>query len=222
MGAALNLGMEWAADHGFSWVALFDQDSAPYAGMVPEVLRAAQSAAQSGVRVAIAAANWIDRRLGQACFPVSASERRRGWMIRTAAISSGEILSVSAYRALGPFEADWFIDNIDIEYGFRATRRGYRVVVTTAVLMAHHYGDEEGNHPAWREYYMARNTVWLIRRYWCVLPCAVTKVAWHWGQHACAVIRRSRQSRANTAMVMAGFLAGLSGTRRDPAETGLL
>ena len=87
-------------------------------------------------------------------------------------ISSGSAISAQAYRQLGAFREDFFIEYIDIEYGLRANAQGVPVRMNAAVTMRQTTGQIERhgrlfttNHAAWRRYYGARNGVFTLRLY---------------------------------------------------------
>jgi rhamnosyltransferase len=87
-------------------------------------------------------------------------------------ISSGTALSAEAYRKLGAFREDYFIEYIDIEYGLRASSQGVPVYMNAAVTMRQTTGHivRHGklfttHHAAWRRYYGARNAVHALRLY---------------------------------------------------------
>ena len=87
-------------------------------------------------------------------------------------ISSGSAISAQAYRRLGAFREDFFIEYIDIEYGLRANAQGIPVRMNAAVTMRQTTGQIERhgrlfttNHAAWRRYYGARNGVFTLRLY---------------------------------------------------------
>jgi rhamnosyltransferase len=87
-------------------------------------------------------------------------------------ISSGSAISAQAYRRLGAFREDFFIEYIDIEYGLRANSQGVPVRMNAAVTMRQTTGQIERhgrlfttNHAAWRRYYGARNGVFALRLY---------------------------------------------------------
>jgi rhamnosyltransferase len=87
-------------------------------------------------------------------------------------ISSGSAITAAAYRALGPFREDYFIEYVDIEYSLRARSRGVPVYMNAAVTLRQSNGRIERhgkwfttNHAAWRRYYIARNSVHCLREY---------------------------------------------------------
>ena len=94
-------------------------------------------------------------------------------------ISSGSAISAQAYRRLGAFREDYFIEYIDIEYGLRASSQGVPVYVNADVTMRQTTGQIRRHgklytthHVAWRRYYGARNAVHCLHLYKA-----------HWGLH---------------------------------------
>jgi rhamnosyltransferase len=88
-------------------------------------------------------------------------------------IASGCLIDMKALAEIGPMNEDLFIDHVDLEWGLRASREGYALLVDTRVTMAHSLGDStvrlKGRmqpvhiHGPVRNYYLTRNTVMLIR-----------------------------------------------------------
>lgn len=81
-------------------------------------------------------------------------------------ISSGSAISAGAYRKLGPFREDYFIEYVDIEYSLRAVGEHIPVYINAGVTLRQRTGKIERHgkrftthHAAWRRYYSARNAV---------------------------------------------------------------
>jgi rhamnosyltransferase len=180
LGAAINDAFEWAAVHECDFVLLLDQDSSMDARMVDRLLEASmQLSAQSPV--AAVGPKYIDAHTGDAApfvrlgFPFN---RKIACPDDAAVecdflISSGSLISLAAFRDVGAMDASLFIDNVDIEWCFRARRKGYRLFGVGAARMRHRIGDSVkkipwfGNvvvHSPVRLYYMTRNRVLLYRR----------------------------------------------------------
>lgn len=132
-------------------------------------------------------------------------------------ISSGTALSAGAYRRLGAFREDYFIEYIDIEYGLRASSRDVPVYMNAAVTMRQTTGHivRHGrlfttHHAAWRRYYGARNAVHALRLY-------RSRWALHWlpgllalHQALCVTLFEDRKIRKLVA-IGCGYLDGLFG-----------
>jgi rhamnosyltransferase len=108
--------------------------------------------------------------------PLRIDDQTGGLFPTLCIISSGSAISAAAYRELGAFREDYFIEYIDVEYSLRASSRNVPVYMNAAVTLRQTNGRIERhgklfttNHAAWRRYYIARNTVHclhLYRSYW--------------------------------------------------------
>jgi len=181
LAAAQNVGIDWARQHGFRHVLLLDQDSTPGEGMVASLLDALARLGQAGP-VAAVGPRFHDLRgdrdapfvrLG---FPFN----RKLWCEREGQvvacdflISSGALIPMAALDAIGPMDAGLFIDNVDLEWSFRARARGFSLYGVCAATMHHRLGDARHAlplrlgkvvvHGPVRLYYMMRNRVRLYR-----------------------------------------------------------
>jgi rhamnosyltransferase len=54
--------------------------------------------------------------------------------------TSGSLVSIEAFRRIGPFRGDYFIDGIDLEWCFRAWARGYSCWCATSIPVPHTVG----------------------------------------------------------------------------------
>lgn len=182
--AALNQGLAYAAEHGFSWMLALDQDSLPEPGMVAALCRAYQRS-QTGEIVAVVAprlfdpnierwATYLRRRAG----PFYERKECRGEDLRdvTTVISSGALFAVPTARALGGFREDFFIDYVDTEYCLRARSNGYEILVACEAVLQHRLGMRRKRvrlkhayyptyHSPSRWYYFYRNRIPMLKRY---------------------------------------------------------
>lgn len=132
-------------------------------------------------------------------------------------ISSGSAISAAAYRKLGAFREDYFIEYIDIEYSLRAVSQNVPVYMNAGVTMRQTTGQIERhgkgfttNHLAWRRYYGARNAV----------HCLYTHRA-TWGLHwisavlalhqAICVLRYEPEKLRKMTAILCGYVDGLFG-----------
>jgi rhamnosyltransferase len=111
--------------------------------------------------------------------PFRIDDRTEGLFPTLCIISSGSAISAAAYRKLGPFREDYFIEYVDVEYSLRARSRNVPVYMNAAVTLRQTNGRIERhgkwfttNHAASRRYYIARNSVRCLRQYRS-----------HWGLH---------------------------------------
>jgi rhamnosyltransferase len=197
--AAQNAGIAWSRGRDARFVLLSDQDSLPAADMVDRLLTGfARGTAESaeGARRPVAAVGPVtmDERNEGAALLFSAQRwgpRRakipatEGALVEAAfLIASGCLLDWAALETVGVMNEEWFIDHIDLEWGLRARRAGYALYGVVGAGLSHSLGDRTQNipgrprdvhiHSAVRNYYMARNTVLLIRS-------GLMSAWWRWG-----------------------------------------
>jgi rhamnosyltransferase len=181
--AAQNVGVVRARAAGATHVVLSDQDSLPAPDMIDQLLAGLSRAVAAGHTVGAVGPLTVDDRHPDA--PLLFAARR--WGPRRAdvpadrqalvpvafLIASGCLVPVEVLTDVGPMRDAWFIDHIDLEWGLRARRAGYELFGVVGARLDHRLGDsmyrlpgrerELHIHSAMRNYYMARNTVLLIR-----------------------------------------------------------
>ncbi|MEO9089395.1 MAG: glycosyltransferase family 2 protein [Rhodanobacter sp.] len=181
LAAAQNLGIEWAREQGFAYVLLLDQDSEPEDGMVASLREALLGLSGAGL-VAAVGPRFHDLRehrdapFVRVRFPLN----RKLWCEQPAQtiacdflISSGMLIPLAVLDRVGAMDAGLFIDNVDLEWGFRAQAQGYSLHGVCAATMHHRLGDARRMlpfglgqvvvHGPVRLYYMMRNRVRLYR-----------------------------------------------------------
>jgi len=179
-----NQGLERAMERGATWAVTLDQDSLPAPDMVRELLSALE-ALQGLEEVAVVAPQVVDVQRSR---PSLFLRRRNGWLFErtpcrggilndvTMVISSGSLMNLSAFTALGGFRRDFFIDYVDTEYCLRAQATGFRIAVACRAHLEHRLGDRREAslaglrmmptfHSPARWYYMGRNRIPMIRMY---------------------------------------------------------
>lgn len=185
--AAQNAGIANARARGAAFVLLSDQDSLPAPDMVDRLLDGfARAAAGSGgadrrpaavgpvttdERNPGAALLFSDHRWGprRASLPADPAQL----VDVTFLIASGCLVATSALDEVGAMNEAWFIDHIDLEWGLRARAAGFGLYGVPDAHLGHSLGDRTQRipgrrrdvhiHSPRRNYYMARNTVLLIR-----------------------------------------------------------
>lgn len=198
IGAAQNVGIGRAREHGAAAVLLSDQDSLPASDMVSELLAGLDRAREAGVRVAAVGPVTVDERAPQSTLLFEA----RRWGPRRAAVpaakdalipvvfllASGALIPTQSFDEVGLMNESWFIDHIDLEWGLRAKQAGLVMYGVPSARLGHHLGDRTIRlpgrrhgvhiHSPRRNFYMARNTLLLVRS--GLLPPAwrVGYVAW--------------------------------------------
>lgn len=162
----LNAGLDAALREGFACAILFDQDSDPDPALASTLLALWRDLAASD-RPALLGTNYIDRHRDRPALHCADGEQVAA---QTAVIISGTLLSLEAYKAIGPFREEFFMDLVDTDFCHRARNLGYGVYASCEPLMQHAVGHATSrsilghriwvsNHPAWRRYLMVRNSL---------------------------------------------------------------
>jgi rhamnosyltransferase len=178
---AQNAGIAWARQHGYPYVLFLDQDSLPGYGMV-RALMDAHEALGTRTRVAAVGPRFRDLRDGQDApfvrvrFPFNRlvrCEPGRPTVECDFLISSGTLVPMVILDDVGGMKEGLFIDNVDLEWSFRARSLGYSLHGVCAATMNHHLGDSRRSlplgvgqvtvHGPRRLYYIMRNRVLLYR-----------------------------------------------------------
>jgi len=181
LGSALNRAYQKADALGFDQVLLMDQDSVLAPGMV-DVLGTALAELASAERVAAVGPQFRDSRSGVLApfvrfgFPLN-HKLRGGPGQRISCdflITSGSLVPMDALREIGPMDEGLFIDNLDMDWCFRAKRSGYALYGICDAQMSHSIGEEllpsrakpDGVivHKPFRLYFIMRNRVLLYAR----------------------------------------------------------
>ncbi len=129
-------------------------------------------------------------------------------------ISSGSAISAAAYRRLGAFREDYFIECVDVEYSLRAAMQNLPVFMNAGVTVLQTTGRIERHgklftthHAAWRRYYGTRNAVHCLRLYrsrW-TLHWLVTPIVLYWA--FCALLF-DRDKLRKLAAIACGYRDG--------------
>jgi len=105
--------------------------------------------------------------------------------------TSGSLMPMWAFEECGWFREELFIDQVDFEYCLRLRARGYQIAECEGATLLHTLGAPKiyslfgrrlfgtTNHSAARRYYLARNRIWLLKKYWGLYPywCAAACIA---------------------------------------------
>ena len=182
LGYGLNSVMNTAMSEGFSHVLLFDQDSTPEAGLAQRLMARA-ACYDIGRRKCLAV-------LGPLLVPPSNSsylpisywrreandpDAHSSSIVQVDFVpTSGSLVSIEAWREIGPFRADYFIGGIDVEWGYRAWHKGWVSAIAEDIQMVHRWGEEQVDGQVGRPqilrqsttriYYYVRNAVDGMRR----------------------------------------------------------
>ncbi|SOD95084.1 glycosyltransferase [Spirosoma fluviale] len=102
-------------------------------------------------------------------------------------MTSGNLLSLDAYKDVGPFDDILFIDHVDHEYNLRLNLGDYEIIELSYVKLNHKLGVNKvstlfGNkfyfisHSPIRLYYLVRNGIYIAKKYFLVRPSFCMKL----------------------------------------------
>ena len=179
---AINIGLEFAVNADYQFAFLFDQDSSLCDLYVSRMMAAYNEV--SGLTTKKIAAlgpriiNPQTRR--QTKFKLFnrlllRSDRNfhhsRQHFQADFLITSGTLLPLSVLKEVGPMKTSYFIDNVDLEWCFRAKSMGFELVGTDQAVLYHAIGERSENplvrsgvmalHNPNRTYYSSRNRIHL-------------------------------------------------------------
>ncbi len=174
---ALNEGFRWAQAQNADFVITFDQDSEPAPDMVARLVLAHQNLVASGQKVGAVGPQQVDRRTGRRAPFLAPIARHRRRLTPDAGqtvevdhlITSGCLIPIHAWREVGPFLDELFIDYVDIEWSLRLRHRGWHLFGVGGATLTHSIGDKVAQWWGWqfpwhsplRHYFIFRNGTYL-------------------------------------------------------------
>jgi len=173
--AALNIGVRWVRSQGYQFVILFDQDST----VTDDLIHCMQSTYNSSLqrdRVAIISPLKVEKNFVGTKGAEGVQEKEPSMTI-----TSGSLIPVWVFEKCGYFEEDLIIDCVDHEFCLRVRSVGYTLLQSSKAMLQVSLGDihehrilgmrfEATHHSPQRRYYMTRNRLVTIARYWKLYP----------------------------------------------------
>lgn len=175
---ALNHGIDWAIEAQCDYVFLFDQDSSLCDLFVSRMITAYQDAsAYSEKGIAAVGPRLINpQSMRQTPFKlfnrlVLRSDRpfanSTTHFTADFLITSGTLIVLKHFADIGSMKESYFIDNVDLEWCFRAKSKSYDLIGTDAAVLYHAIGERSlsplvragimAQHNPSRTYYSSRN-----------------------------------------------------------------
>lgn len=163
---ALNIGATLALDEQYEWLLTMDQDSCFQKNQVKKMIKYIE---ENDCKKVGLISPWHVINTG-----VEKPKEEIDYPLEV--MTSGNMINLKAYKKIGGYKDEYFIDDIDIEYCMNLNIHGYKVVRLNYVELKHDLGDIEvkhllgrnfvcSNHNALRRYYMVRNTFYLCKDY---------------------------------------------------------
>lgn len=168
----LNVLAAAAEQEGLTHLQFFDQDSSPEPELPAALTICFNDALQEFEQLAVVAPR-LQPPPGEHYQEVRIAWRDRLRRTVDFAPTSGSILALAAWKEVGPFRSDYFIDGIDVEWCLRAWQRGYSTLVFEETSMVHRWGSAVPPNETWKSqilrqpndriYFYVRNAVNILR-----------------------------------------------------------
>ena len=163
--AALNIGAIRALEKGYSFLLTMDQDSKAPVNLVESLMKVAESEENIG----------IVSPLHSNKFGTHLKLNKENYEVMSV-MTSGNLLSLDAYKKNGGFLDDFFIDYVDVEYCIRLNYNGFKVLRVSDVILEHNEANISQkklfsktyyppNYQPFRLYYKTRNLLYLREIY---------------------------------------------------------
>ena len=232
--AAHNLGVEFAQSLSFiTHVLLLDQDSMPARDMVDCLVRSDNNLRSQGKRVGAVGPQAVNLQTGLA----EPLLMKNGWWVTKDRcrqgsdsdvhealylISSGSLISLNILAQIGLMDESFFIDLVDVEWGFRTRSKGYSLFVVCAARMSHSVGDKGDlsvipfkitRHGPERLYYQWRNYFLLIRKRYVFIGWSLYYLVRHLVPRFFLFALVSPPRLLNAKMMLLGFMHGVEGKK---------
>lgn len=228
VGGGFAAGLSYAAlTHKHDWIWLFDNDSMPREDAARRLEEAISSFDGAGNEIGMLTPVGVHSQTKARYYPEfwrdrfvkpSGEQVKEPVWFADFAMSSGSLVRRDVVESVGLPRSDFFMDGVDFEYCLRIRKHGYKIAVVNAAELEHSLGDPRrvklfgiskvrGDHPPWRQYYLARNVVYVV---WWLYPNRRAKyyVLHHLGRHACAVLLFDRDKIASLVKIFQGFRDG--------------
>lgn len=185
LGYALNAGFIYAESVGATYVATFDQDSAPSSDLITKLELSHQKLEAQGINCAAVGPVFYDRREGEKIyFPFYREENGRivsklpgsspEELVETdALITSGMLVKIKVWAEGTRYDDGLFVDYTETDWCYRVRSKGYKLYGNLRTDMGHAPSDAPPlrilglsffRYSPLRRYYYFRNTVSFCRQ----------------------------------------------------------
>lgn len=172
--AAQNRGLEYLISIGVDYALVFDQDSQISESLIAQMqvaLMDAQTCFSDVAAIGPTIVCEFNDKVMQPRFHRALAKNDKVASVRQI-IASGMLISLAAYKVIGPKDESLFIDGVDHEWCWRARNKGFSICQSLTATMQHRLGDarlkiagiEVKQGAPVRLYYQARNLVTLSRK----------------------------------------------------------
>lgn len=221
--AALNIGVRHAKAAGYTWVATCDQDSKVTPGMIKTMLQVYDTYPQKE-KVASLSPRYQDQSTMQILTSRSKSSRDEGLRYAEVLVvmTSGNLIKLAVFDAVGYFNESFFIDHVDSEFCLRCASLGYKILEVNDAILLHSPGApvqhrllgkprSTSNHSIVRRYYNARNGIYVYKKFAFTHPVWVAHDAYQFLKAMIMLVLFETDRMKKLAAIFKGVIHGVSG-----------
>ncbi len=205
---ALNIAAQHACANGYGFLLTMDQDSKAEPGMIASMLACLNGTNSDSIGIITPVHVYAHSQTGNPDTPCEEV---------LTAMTSGNLLNLKAYQAVGPFLENIFIDHVDDEYCMRLRLHGFGIIRANNARLVHSVGDITehkllfkkfaiSNHSPIRKYYGTRNNFFLKKNYKRHFPLYFHFFYWKLLREIATIILYERHKLRKLAMMARGYL----------------
>ena len=205
--AALNKGMNLAQEKGAEWVLTMDQDSVAQPSMMGIMTNYIEDHPAKDVGI-VSPFHVIHNQL-----PVSDLE----FEDVPTTMTSGNLVHMSVFKTVGPFDEKLFIDYVDHEFCLRLRSHNFRIVQLNTAHLTHHLGNYTQseiaghtvgytNHNFVRRYYITRNRLYVSSLYKKAFPDFYQREMHEFNHELYKIILFERNKYKKITSIVRGYL----------------
>lgn len=164
----LNQACKLAIEDGFNWLLTMDQDSSFSQNNILAYINCWEGLGGKE-QIAMTGVEFIKKENG---------EVNCTYTEVTSLITSGSMINLALFTEIGPFDEALFIDQVDLEYCYRAILKGYKIIKLNNIFFTHSLGvsslhkslknlknTSRSLHSPLRIYYITRNYFYIKSKY---------------------------------------------------------
>jgi len=213
---AYNQAASMAISQGYEWMLLLDQDSVAPVGLVERLMRGIDRRERSPLPAVLCPLSIrSDPSRHQSAVPDAD-------VAVDSCMNAGSIVRLAAWKSVGGYDEDFFMDYADHEFCFRCRDHGWGIVQVGGAVMVHTGGSPTwhrflwrrfvtSNHSSLRRYYITRNQILFYRKYWRSDTRWVLRDACYAVIRAVFVVLLESNKREKVNAIGAGIVDGFRG-----------
>jgi rhamnosyltransferase len=204
---ALNQAARQAIADGFNYLLTMDQDSILDPHLIDNYIKYLHSNISD--RVGLLSPNYLYKEYS------NNTRQGRNYTVLLS-MTSGSLLNLTAFKIIGPFVEELFIDYVDFEYCLRLGKKGYNIIKVHNANIYHNLGSIQQrkflfrkvsitNHSPLRLFYRTRNRFYIYKSYLKDFPVFVIKDLFVFINELIKILFYEKSKREKFRWILKGF-----------------